>query len=271
MTRISAGISAENRRLLERLHRGAVGPFSMEQSAELLGVSLPRARRLVRYLADRGWLTRVRRGLYLPVPLDAHRSGETREDPWIAAHALLSPCYIGGWSAAEHWDLTEQIFNDLVVVTSRRPRERTFTVQGTTFVVHTVKQDRFFGLARVWRDSIRIQVSDPSRTMIDVLNDPGWGGGIRHVAEMLDEYVSGDHRSDELLVDYGDRLGNATVFKRLGFLLEALGHGSLTLIDTCLTRRSRGIGLLDPTIKAGGSTTTRWGLRVNASVSPVAS
>ena len=39
------------------------------------------------------------------------------EDPWILVPALFDPAYIGGRTAAEHWDLTEQIFRDIVVYT----------------------------------------------------------------------------------------------------------------------------------------------------------
>ena len=33
------------------------------------------------------------------------------EDPLVIAEKLFSPCYVGGWSAAEYWGITEQIFN----------------------------------------------------------------------------------------------------------------------------------------------------------------
>ena len=46
-------------------------------------------------------------------------------------------------------------------------------------------------------------VSDPSRTIVDVLDDPSLGGGIRNVADVLREYFQGEHRDDELLVEYG--------------------------------------------------------------------
>lgn len=36
------------------------------------------------------------------------------------AAKVFEPCYIGDWSAAECWDLTEQVFREVVVVTSRQ-------------------------------------------------------------------------------------------------------------------------------------------------------
>lgn len=262
----TGGLTSENREHVERLHRAFTEPFTAEDAAGALGIDLARARRLVRYLADRGWLDRVRRGMYLPVPLDAHRSGEAHQDPWVVAKAVFAPSYIAGWSAAEHWDLTEQIFRDVLVVTGQRPRDRTPTIGGTTFVLHSLDPSKHFGLVPVWRGSQRIDVTDPSRTIIDVLAHPTWGGGIRHVAEMVVEYFEGDHRDDSLLIEYGDRLGTGAVFKRLGFLIEELGVDAPKLVERCLARRTAGVNDLDPSVDAKGPTVSRWGIRANVRV-----
>lgn len=264
----AAGLTAAHRRRVEELHRAFSEPFNAEQAAQAWGVSLSRARRLVRYLADRGWLDRVRRGLYLPVPLDAHRSGVAHKDPWVVASVAYEPAYIAGWSAAEHWDLTEQIFRDVLVVTGRRPRDRNPTIGATRFVLHTLPVGRHFGLTPVWRGGHRVDVTDPSRTVIDVLADPRWGGGIRHASEVVSEYFASSHRDDELVVRHGDRLGNRAVFKRLGYVIETLGIDAPGLLEGCFRRRSAGTNTLDPSVKAGGRTVSRWGLRVNVDLTP---
>ena len=260
----TGGLSSGNRGYVERLHRAFSGPFTAEDAAEVLDLDLERARRLVRYLVDRGWLDRVRRGLYLPVPLDSHRSGQAHQDPWVIAKVVFEPSYIAGWSAAEHWDLTEQIFRDVLVVTGQRPRDRNPMIGGTTFVLHALESSKHFGLVPVWRGSQRIDVTDPSRTVIDLLANPTWGGGIRQVAEMIAEYFEGDHRDDSLLVGYGDHLGIGAVFKRLGFLIEELNIDAQGLVERCLERRTAGVNDLDPSIDVVGRTVSRWGIRANA-------
>jgi predicted transcriptional regulator of viral defense system len=262
----TGGLSSENRGYVEQLHRAFSEPFTAEDAARALDLDSERARRLVRYLADRGWLDRVRRGLYLPVPLDAHRSGEAHQDPWAVAKVVFEPSYIAGWSAAEHWDLTEQIFRDVLVVTGQRPRDRTPTIGGTRFVLHSRDPSKHFGLVPVWRGSQRIDVTDPSRTVIELLANPTWGGGIRQVAEMVTEYFEGSHRDDSLLVAYGDQLGIGSVFKRLGFLIEELDIDASELIERCLERRTAGVNDLDPKIDTKGRTVSRWGIRVNVRV-----
>ena len=261
-----AGITQGNRVLLEELHRRTHGAFDVADAAQILGIDHNGAGQLLVYLARRGWLSRVRRGLYVAVPLDARRSGEWIEDPWVVAERLFSPCYVGGWSACEHWDLTEQVFRTLLVVTARRVRHRDLDVQGLPFHLTVRDQEALFGTVSVWRGQNRVAVSDPSRTLIDVLDDPRLGGGIRTVADVLREYLQGEHRDDDQLVEYGDRLGNRAVFKRLGYLLEHSGSEAQGLVEACLARRSSGLAKLDPSAKETGRILRRWGLRVNVAL-----
>jgi predicted transcriptional regulator of viral defense system len=76
-------------------------------AAEKLGLDRRAAAMKLGALARRGWLLRARRGLYLVLPLEAEPGKPMMvEDHWILAREAFSPCYIGGWSAAEHWGLT---------------------------------------------------------------------------------------------------------------------------------------------------------------------
>lgn len=256
------GISRVHREHLAVLHRSFGGPFTVAEAAAALRTDETTSRDLLGYLSRRGWLARVRPGLYLAVPLDASTPGEWVEDPWIVAAKAFAPCYIGGWSAAEHWGLTEQVFRHVVVVTTQETRRRDHVLQGMPFVVTHRAEERVFGLRQVWRRDVRVAVSDPSRTLIDVLDDPSIGGGIRHLASVVQEYLDSEHRDDGRLLAYGDRLGNRSVFKRLGWIAEVLGLDG-PLLAACAERRSAGLTKLDPTVDAAGRIVRRWGLRVN--------
>ena len=232
----------------------------------MLDLDIDRTRKLLAYLARRGWLSRVRRGLYVAVPLDTRRPGEWVEDAWVVADRVFGPCYIGGWSACEHWDLTDQVFRTLLVVTAKKVREREPVIQGTPFRVTVRSEDKLFGTTPVWRDQVRVQVSDPTRTIVDVLDDPTLGGGMRNVADVVHEYLNSERRDDDLLVEYADRLGNRAVFKRLGFVLEHLAADAPALIEACLERRSTGLVALDPSVDAKGRIVRRWGIRANVTL-----
>lgn len=263
---LPAGISPGSRDRLARLHRAFRGPFTPAEAARELRLDQSTAVDLLGHLARKGWLTRIRRGFYATVPLEATEPSDWRVDAWLIAAHLFAPCYIGGWSACEHWELTDQLFRSTVVITSSPQRRSRITVQGSEFVVAHRRPEALFGTRPVWRGGERVMVSDPSRTIVDVLDDPVLGGGIRHVAEVLEAYFTSEHRDDQRLVSYGDRGGNRTVFKRLGYLLEALEIDAPELIASCRDRRSAGLTKLDPSVHEAGRITKRWGLRVNSTV-----
>ncbi len=94
------------------------------------------------------------------------------------------------------------------------------------------------------------------------------GGGIRHIADILVTYLSHVRRNDSLLLEYAHKLGNRSVFKRLGYLLQAIGADEKPLIEGCHKALSSGISLLDPTPTATrkGRIVRRWNLLINVTL-----
>lgn len=193
------------------------------------------------------WLKRVGHGLYAPVPLDTHATEQVLEDPWILVPALFGEAYIGGWTAAEHWDLTEQLFRDTMVFTTKKIRDRRHAVNGILFVLRHIQRKLLFGTRTIWHGQTRVQLSDIHRTMIDMLADPSTGGGIRHVADCFAAYLKHKDASAETLIAYASKLGNGAVYKRMGFLSSAYpDQGTLTL--ACRDLMTKGNAKLDPDI-----------------------
>lgn len=258
------GISLKNRVLLGEINRKAKGPFSINEFAGMLGMPLKRAKRLVLHWVSMGWLTRIKKGLYSTVPLEAVHPGERREDPWIVAARVFSPCYIGGWSACEHWGFTEQIFRDVVVFSGKDIRKRRQVIQGTIYIVKGIKKSKIFGTKPIWRGQVKVLVSDPRRTIVDLLDEPALGGGIRHIALMVKEYFSGEERNDKELFEYIKRNNNRAVYKRLGYLIETLKIDAPELLNACKINKSSGFTNLDPSLPIKGKIIRKWNLRVNA-------
>jgi predicted transcriptional regulator of viral defense system len=61
-------------------------------------------------------------------------------------------------------------------------------IKGTGFMLRTVAEKAMFGLKPVWRGEVKNPVSDPTRTILDMLSDPVFGGGIRSVKDMFIHY-----------------------------------------------------------------------------------
>ena len=134
------GLSRSSRQQLARVLRFAKGTIAADDAAQALRVDRSEAAQLLTRWSALGWLSRVRRGLYVPVPLESSTADIALEDAWTVAERLFAPCYIGGWSAAQHWGLTEQLFRSTLIVTTRRPRARRVEARGAVFVVRTVQK-----------------------------------------------------------------------------------------------------------------------------------
>ena len=217
------------------------------------------AKALSRWQAQ-GWLQRVGKGAYVPVQLEFLTTGQVVEDAWILVPALFGPAYIGGRTAAEFWDLTEQIFKDIFVFTAKPVRQKTKLTGGVKFSLKHVAKDDIFGTKNVWRGRSKVAVSDPHRTIIDMLDDPSIGGGIQHVSECFSRYLQKPERDLEKLIIYADRLGNGAIFKRLGFLAERFSDAE-PLIMPCKQRLTAGHAKLDKSLECP-RLITRWRLRV---------
>lgn len=263
-----AGISAAGRSELTRVLSDAGRFVTPDSVVRALGVDRrTAAQRLARW-AQEGWLRRVRRGLYIPVPVDAVAPGAWSEAAMAVATAVWSPCYFTGWTAANHWALTEQVFRTTVVKTTQRVRAAGVRLLDHDYLLtHATEPEMAWGIESIWHEELRMRIADPARTVIDVLDTPRLGGGIRHIADVLHAYLN--EHDPERLVDYGDRLGNRTVFKRLGYLVDALGLPDDGLAEACERRLSAGISLLDPDAPDQGVRSMRWHVRVNVRLNPV--
>lgn len=261
-----SGISGLNRQRLEAVHRASNGVVTVQQVAEILGLLPHPAAKLLAHWHSQGWASRIRRGLYALVPLGAGLRAAVLADPWVVIARAFAPSYVGGWSACEHWGFTEQIFRAVFFFTAKPIRPRKGEIHGTPYVAKVVSAKRLFGTRRIWKDQAPVEVSDPCRTIIDILDDPAVGGGIRHVTQVVRAFFTSEYRNDALLIQYGLRLQNQTVFKRLGFLVEHLGIDAPELIRACKSHLSSGYSRLDPSGPRRGKLLRRWSLLINVQI-----
>jgi predicted transcriptional regulator of viral defense system len=219
-------------------------------------------------LARRGWLLRARRGLYYVLPLEAQPGRPTiSEDPWVLAREAFSPCYIGGWSAAEHWGLTEQLFRSTLVVTAKNFRTTKINVLGNEFRLFRVPHSRIAGTINVWRGRERVPISDRERTIIDALRRPELCGGVRHLADIMREYGRSAERDFRKLANVAREFANGATWKRLGYLAEVLWPEEKALAEEARNHLTAGIVKLDPRVSRRGTLLRRWGLWINAAIS----
>ena len=216
--------------------------------SKTLCLSQNESARLLSRWNNAGWLKRLKRGMYWPIPLEYDPEWQV-EDDWLVVDRAFSPGYIGGFSAIKHWDFTEQLFITTFYLTTKPIASRKVVLGSFRFKLKTIKPYKMFGTKMVWRNNVKVKVSDPSKTIIDLLDDPYFGGGMRVVQDFFMEYWDTKHRDIRLLIQYGKKMRSKTIFKRLGFLLELN-----KLVDNCTIKAlhnkiSIGYSAFDPSVR----------------------
>lgn len=238
------------------------GMIRAEDAARILELDRHKAARLLAGWHNQGVIRRVAHGLYVPVQPTALGKNQVLDDPWILVPELYDPGYVGGWSALEHWELTEQLFRSVCVLTSKRTVAGEAKHQGVGFYISHVPENRLFGTKTVWRGRIKVQVSDPHKTVLDILDDPFIGAGLQHTMDVIATYKK-DYASTsdrEMLLSHADKFGSGAIFKKLGFVAEYLGFED-DFVEECRKRLTQGYTHLDKKAK-NTKLMTRWRLWV---------
>lgn len=258
-----AGLSVRERRIVSALVAGDEAVVTADSVQRAAPMTRAAASQIIGRLHRKGWIQRVKRGVYAIVPIEARTARPPVQEAWPLAMRLFAPCYISGWSAAEHWDLTEQIFNSVSVVTGRPQRQGTQALAGVTFRTKTIPAARIFGTTKLWFGSQAVEIADPHRLVIDILDTPELGGGGRHTLDVVREYWKSPHRNPDTLMAYAKRYARGTVFKRLGFSAERFGNVSDAWLEECRRHLTAGVSRFDPSGAATGRIVSRWRLKVN--------
>ena len=195
--------------------------------------------------------------------------------PFAIAAALVEPMAISHWSALAHHGLTTQIPPMVQASTARnvvtpemrrgkayRPRgHAVWPALALEFEFIRIKQDHFFGLQQEWVNSWqRVSITDPERTVLDMVAHPRVFGSLRTAIETIEAHLE---RVDvKRLVEYALRYDVGAVIKRLGWTLEALG-APLAVVEPLQAYPGRTYYPLDPAGPGGGTPVTRWRVRDN--------
>ncbi len=259
--------------LASLLRHAPSGVIRVSEATRAWGLPTSSASRRLGALMRAGWIRRVRRGVYRVIPVNASKEAAIPfEDPWVLAASTFEPCYIGGWSAAEHWGLTEQLFAKTFVVTAAHVRARDITLGGLAFRLARVARSRAVGDANVWRGRTRVPCSSAALTIVDACNAPAWVGGVRHLAEMVGRFV--EQRSGDVspLTAALRNRARGSGAKRLGFIVESLAtderdakaRNALEAVASAARERlTTGVIKLDPAVRGRGKMNTAWGIWAN--------
>ena len=212
-------------------------------------------------LAQEGWITQVRRGIYVVAnPVTPIYEQEI-------AMALVDPAVISHWSAFCHHGLTDQVFNHLQITTTgsiprgeQAGKRNIISINGVNYEFIQINNNKFFGVETAWVGEGRFQVTDLERTFLDGLSRPHYCGGFQEIINIYREYFAKVNL--DKIINYALRL-DVAVSRRLGWILDNFLCLNAKKIY-CLARKdSAGYRLLDSSSADIGLYDHKWRLRLN--------
>ena len=237
--------------------------FSIADASRLIGGG---AKETVHRLALKKWVLPLKRGLYAMVPLDVGVKGADSFvlHNFVIASMLVEPYYIGYWSALNYHGLMDQIPRTTFVATTRA-RHPVQVLEAEYYFVKLAR-GKFFGWSEVEVEGRIVRVSDPEKTVADCLDHPEHCGGIEQVARAI--YFSHEEIDLGRVVEVAGRMGNRTILKRLGHVLEVTSLLPRYRKLFAGYQPSAGFPRLDPLSPKAGKHDGRWKLLVNYRLDP---
>jgi len=198
--------------------------------------ALGRSQNYTRYVAHRlvkkGWLERLRPGLFQLVPANRGREGVADTNPLAAGAVLVSPYFYSFGTACTHHGLTEQVFSEVYLASQEKRRPETIRDKRYVFV-HVPKQ-RFFGFEEVTALGHPVLMATTERALLDAIDRPQYAGGIGELSGIVARAAS--KVSWEVLLELAYYWNSSALIQRLGYFIDLHGvnlpdHVRATLVE----------------------------------------
>jgi predicted transcriptional regulator of viral defense system len=198
---------------------------SLVQTADILGILGPTvpetaARKVIRNLVRKGWLSRIVGGKYMLLPPEHGPENLGENNVLALAAAAVQPSYVGWWSAASwHGFTTQKPMTVFVAVTRQTPPK---IIEGNAVRFVKVTARKFFGYELYDIYGRSVALSTPAKTLVDCLDRPDLAGGPAELARIADNALAETDPEDVMAV--ASAMKSKAVLQRLGFLTDLIGR-----------------------------------------------
>ncbi len=202
-------------------------------------------------LVSRAYLNRIEKGKYCR---------HNFRDEYVIGNYLANDGVIAYWSALNIHGLTEQFPNIVFVQTTKLKRDK--SVFGVSYKFIKVKPEKICGITMLGYGNDVFRITDTEKTLLDCFDLPQYSGGYE---ELIRAFYHAKVSSTRLF-EYGMKMGNLSVLKRLAFLSELFEmNGFSRFRKQVLKTINQRYTLIDPMGLDRGEFVNKWRIRLNIS------
>jgi len=194
---------------------------SIVRAADVISIlgSEQTARKVIRNLLRKGWLTRLLGGRYLFLPPEHGPENLGENNALALASAVVEPSYVGWWAAASYHGFTTQKPTTICVATRRQLSAR--SIEGNEIRFVSVVERKFFGFKTYDLYGREATISQPEKTVADCVDRPDLAGGAAEVTRILYGASSGVDPAE--ILNAALRMKSVALLQRLGYLTDLVG------------------------------------------------
>lgn len=173
-----------------------------------------------------------------------------QKDILVVASNIIWPSYISCWSALRYHNLTEQLPENIFIVTTKAKKKNIITINSNKIIFIKVIPRYFFGYNKEIYNNFEIFVADKEKAIIDsVLLKKVSFSEICGIIKSNKEEINFN-----ILIEYLIKIKNKAIIKRFGFLLYYIGIDTKKLEELIDSKYI----VLDYSLKLKGKKNKKW-------------
>lgn len=216
---IGTGISEKELQNLETALARYGAVVSFEQLSESFREERPYLRKRISQFARKGWLFRIKKGVY--VISDLHSRGSLSISQYAVVNLLVEPAYVSFESALQYHGLYDQLLSKVTSVATKQFEDK--DIDGYTFSFVKTIPAYFYGWESYPMDGQTVKIASREKALIDLIQYHRSRYSVDLVLERLNNFT---HEFDlDKLVDLSFR-STIAAQRILGFVLDCLNLDS---------------------------------------------
>jgi len=181
--------------------------FNLKKIKEITGKSSGYAKLLVYRLKKKNLITKIEKNKLT-----------INKDPMIIASNMIWPSYTSCWSALRYYNLTEQLPQDIFVITTKTRKKRIVKFNNVKIIFIKVKPKYFFGYRKERYNGFDIFIAEKEKALIDSALFKKIS--FSEICDIIKNNLN--ILNTNLFLDYLVKIKNKTLIKRFGFLFDKL-------------------------------------------------